>query len=76
MYKIIKGKKISIILLVVGGIGGFIYWKYVGCLNGTCTIKSVWYWSTLWGAAVGFLLGDFISDAIERLERKKRKGDD
>jgi hypothetical protein len=24
---------------VLGALGGFIYWKYVGCVSGTCTIK-------------------------------------
>lgn len=68
--KIIKEKRIAIILLVVGAISGFFYWKFVGCSSGTCVIKSVWYWSTLWGAAVGYLLGDFINDLF--LKRKKR----
>ena len=70
MKKIIKEKQLALILLVVGAIGGFLYWKYVGCLSGTCPIKSVWYWSTLWGAAVGYLLGDAVNDFI--VKRKKR----
>lgn len=67
----IRKKRISLVFLVVGAIGGFLYWRFVGCSSGTCAIKSVWYWSTLWGAAVGYLVGDFITDIIEK--RKKRK---
>ena len=67
----IRKKRISLIFLVLGGIGGFLYWRFVGCTSGTCAIKSVWYWSTLWGAAVGYLVGDFITDLLEK--RKKRK---
>lgn len=67
----IRKKRISLVFLVVGAIGGFLYWRFVGCTSGTCAIKSVWYWSTLWGAAVGYLVGDFITDIIEK--RKKRK---
>lgn len=63
--------KISIILGLAGAVGGFLYWRFVGCQSGTCPIKSVWYWSTLWGAAVGFLAGDFLNGLL-----KKRKKED
>ena len=74
LQKIIEEKRLALILLIIGGIGGFLYWKYVGCLSGTCAIKSVWYWSTLWGAAVGYLIGDLIADFIKK--RKKSKEND
>ena len=73
---IIKQKKIALIFLVLGAIGGFLYWKFVGCTSGTCAIKSVWYWSTLWGAAVGYLVGDFINDLLVRVKKKKENKDD
>lgn len=71
-----KEKRLALIFLVLGGIGGFLYWKFVGCLSGTCTIKSVWYWSTLWGAAIAYLLGDFINDFLIRVKRKRENMDD
>ncbi|MCK3684097.1 DUF6132 family protein [Maribellus sp. YY47] len=74
--EIIKQKKIALIFLALGAIGGFLYWKFVGCTSGTCAIKSVWYWSTLWGAAVGYLLGDFINDLLVRVKKKKGNKDD
>jgi len=43
---------------ILGAMGGFLYWKFIGCTNGTCAIKSVWYLSTIWGAAFGYLVGD------------------
>lgn len=61
--------KVQIIFALAGAIGGFLYWKFVGCENGTCTIKSVWYWSTLWGMAVGYLIGDFIAGFIAKRKR-------
>lgn len=73
---IIKQKRLSIIFLVIGAIGGFLYWKFVGCTNGTCAIKSVWYWSTLWGAAMGYLVGDFINDIVKRLTKKRENKND
>jgi len=72
--KIIQTKRIQIIFLLTGAVGGFLYWRFVGCTSGTCAIKSVWYWTTLWGAAVGYLVGDFINDFIEK--RKIKKGEE
>lgn len=63
-------KRIQLIFLLIGALGGFLYWKLVGCKTGTCPIKSVWYWTTLWGAAVGYLAGDFVVDLM--LKRKKK----
>jgi membrane associated rhomboid family serine protease len=67
-------KRIQIIFLLVGAVGGFLYWRFIGCTSGTCAIKSVWYWTTLWGAAVGYLIGDFINDIIQK--RKIKKGEE
>ncbi|HSM49043.1 MAG TPA: DUF6132 family protein [Draconibacterium sp.] len=66
-----KSKRIQIIFLLAGAIGGFLYWRFVGCNSGTCAIKSVWYWSTLWGAAVGYLAGDFVMDFVKKRNNKK-----
>lgn len=68
--KFLKSYQIQIIFCVAGAIGGFVYWRFVGCVSGTCAIKSVWYWSTLWGAAMGYLVGDFISDFIKKRKNK------
>jgi hypothetical protein len=69
-----KSKRLQLIFLLAGAIGGFLYWRFVGCTSGTCAIKSVWYWSTLWGAAMGYLIGDFITDFINR--KKKIGGEE
>lgn len=70
MKNLLKEKKFVLIFALLGATGGFLYWKYVGCLSGTCPIQSVWYWSTLWGAAAGYLVGDMINDFV--LKRKKK----
>lgn len=41
---------------LVGGISGYLYWKYVGCLNGTCKITSSATNSTIYFALMGALL--------------------
>lgn len=72
----LKKKRLQIIFLVLGAIGGFFYWRFIGCTSGTCAIKSVWYWSTLWGAAVGYLAGDFLNDLLLKVKKKKEMKND
>ncbi len=40
----------------IGALAGFLYWKYVGCLTGTCSIKSSPVNSTVYFALFGALL--------------------
>lgn len=54
---------------VLGAVGGFLYWKYVGCISGTCTIKSNWYLMVPWAAVLGYLAGSVVGDLI----RKRKK---
>jgi hypothetical protein len=63
--------KWPLILAAIGGLGGFMYWRFIGCSSGTCPIKSVWYWSTLWGMAFGYLLGDLVKDYLNRRKEKQ-----
>ena len=46
---------------VLGMVGGYLYWRYVGCASGTCPITSSPYMSTLWGGMMGGLLLDMFS---------------
>jgi hypothetical protein len=50
--------KIPIYSSIAGALLGFLYWKLIGCSNDTCTIQSVWYNSTLYGALMGYLISD------------------
>jgi len=52
----IQKNKLSLFGVVVGALGGFLYWNYVGCESGTCMITSKPINSTLYGALMGFLL--------------------
>jgi len=42
--------------IVVGGLGGWLYYHFIGCEAGTCPITSRPVPSILYGALVGFLL--------------------
>ena len=63
----------KLLITVIGAIGGFLYWKYIGCASGTCPIKSVWYLMTLWGTAMGYLLGDLSVNFVVKREAENDK---
>ena len=69
--RIKKEIKIKTAFAFTGTIGGFLYWKFIGCTTGTCPIKSVWYFSTLWGMAAGYLAGDILLSIIVYLKQKR-----
>jgi len=46
----------NIIGIAVGGILGFLYYKFIGCNSGACPITSNPYISVVWGALIGFLI--------------------
>jgi hypothetical protein len=47
---------ITIIGVCIGAIAGYLYYKYVGCITGTCVITSRPLNATLYGALIGGLL--------------------
>lgn len=51
-------KKHALVLtgILVGAIGGYLYYYFVGCSSGTCAITSKPLNSTLYGAMMGGLL--------------------
>lgn len=73
MVDFISKYRLPLIFGFLGAAGGFLYWRFVGCLSGTCPIQSVWYWSTLWGGAVGYLVGDLIRDVLKKREKKRNE---
>jgi len=49
----IKSYRLTIIGVLVGGIGGYFYWLKIGCASGTCPITSSPFMSTIWGVLMG-----------------------
>ncbi len=45
-----------VIGIVIGAVGGFLYYRLVGCSTGTCPITSNPVVSTLYGALMGGLI--------------------
>ncbi len=59
------------ILAVVGLIGGFLYYYFVGCASGACPITSNPYISTLYGGVIGVLLGYIVTPGKKKEEQGK-----
>lgn len=53
-----------------GAIAGFLYWKYVGCLTGSCAITSSPVKSTLYFALLGSLLFGMFKRDKKREDRE------
>jgi len=54
--KYLNKHKITIIGLILGALGGYLYYHFIGCVSGTCAITSKPINSTLYGALMGGLL--------------------
>jgi hypothetical protein len=48
--------KLTLLGILAGAIGGYLYYYNVGCVSGTCAITSKPLNSTLYGALMGGLL--------------------
>ncbi len=71
-----KNNILKIIFVPIGGLAGFLYWRFVGCESGTCPIKSVWYWSTLYGIIFAYLIADIIISYVRRNKKKASETDE
>ena len=59
---------LSIVGLVVGAAGGYIYYLKIGCVDGTCAITSNPWLSMLWGGILGYLLFDMFNKKKKELK--------
>lgn len=64
---------VSIIGLVIGIIGGYLYYSLVGCKTGTCAITSNPWLSMLWGGVMGYLLFDMFTKRTKRTKQDKKE---
>lgn len=56
----ISKNKLVFLGIIIGALAGYLYWKYVGCITGTCAITSNPTSSTIYGSAMGGLLFSLI----------------
>jgi hypothetical protein len=52
----VLNNKLLIAGVILGSIGGYLYWQQIGCSSGTCAITSKWHNSTAYGALMGGLV--------------------
>jgi hypothetical protein len=71
MKEFTRKHRVSIIFSIAGTIGGFLYWKFIGCSSGTCPIKSVWYLMTLYGLLLGWVTGGLAEDIYLKFSKNK-----
>jgi hypothetical protein len=62
---------IHFIGLIIGGIGGYMYYYFIGCQSGSCAITSNPWMSILWGIAIGYL----VSDLFYKKQSEPESGD-
>lgn len=60
MKKWLLNNKLTVIGVILGAIGGYLYYYFVGCASGTCGITSSPINSTLYFAVLGGLVMNLI----------------
>jgi hypothetical protein len=70
MKGFLKKYGLTVIISVAGILGGYLYWRFVGCRSGTCAITANWYTSSIAGGVIGYLAGDSLNDFLKK--RKNR----
>ena len=73
MKEYILKHKYGILLIVPGIIAGFFYWKYVGCMSGTCPLTSNWQLTLLFGGLIGYFIGDSVDDIKKKRKKEQEK---
>ena len=66
MISFLKKHLILFIGIVLGGVGGFLYYYFIGCASGTCAITSKPLNSSIYGMVLGGLLSDFLKGLIKK----------
>ncbi len=62
--------------IIIGAVGGYLYYKYVGCVSGTCPLTSNPWSMIIYGSLMGMLLFDMIGiKAGKKQDNKSAKED-
>lgn len=66
-------KKRIFIGILIGGILGFLYYRFVGCISGTCAITSNPIASTIYGAVLFPLILELMNDTRKSISKRLNK---
>lgn len=70
MRVLFKKYQLTFIGVILGAIGGYLYYHFVGCNSGTCAITSKPLNSTLYGALMGGLLLNIFKKENKRITKQ------
>ncbi len=71
-YKSFLQRNFGMIFFVtIGLIAGFLYYKYVGCVSGTCPITANPIMSVLYGGILGGLFHSIITEIFIPMSKRK-----
>lgn len=65
----IKNDLLIIIGAVIGIIGGYLYWRFVGCTGSNCMITSSPWMSAIWGGVMCGLLFSIFKKSNKRTNK-------
>ena len=66
MKKWFLNNKLTVLGVFLGGIGGYLYYFFVGCASGTCAITSSPINSTIYFSVLGGLLINIIKPKAKK----------
>ncbi len=69
MNTFIKKNRLGLIGVVLGAIGGYAYYYFIGCASGTCPLTSNPYISVVFGAVLGYLFLDMFKKSENKDEK-------
>jgi len=73
MLQFLNKHKRYLIGAILGALGGYLYWQYVGCQSGTCAITSKPLNSTLYGSLMGTLFFGMFDNQKQETRRKTQE---
>lgn len=66
---------LTFVLISAGVLGGYLYWRFIGCTSGTCPITSNWHSTVILGGLLGFIIRDFFPSKNRKKDRDGEKRD-
>lgn len=58
----------ALIGVLIGALGGYLYYRFVGCRSGACAITGNPVISTLYGGTLGYLIATIITPGAKKEE--------
>lgn len=67
----LKNGWITLLGIMIGAIGGYLYWRLIGCNSSTCYIQSNPFRMTAYGAVIGGLIANIIQPKAKESRDKE-----